>query len=246
MTNFYDDKEIFAQRISEVVEILGNPNAAAKKAGVTASSITRWLKGESDPSRTNLIRLARAANVNILWLATGEGEKYNGSPEEFNDINLKPKSNIFDVIGRTVNIDEFVFIPKYAIEASAGHGSTLDNEESNLTMAFRKYWITNYLNANPKDLSVIRIKGDSMQGVLNNGDNVLINHNKNKPQDGLFILRIDGGLYAKRLQVLPDGKLLIKSANKDYEAFSIDLYSPPNDFQIIGAVEWFGRQINNI
>lgn len=243
MTNFYDDKMIFAQRIGDVVELLGTPNAAAKKAGVTASSIARWLKGEADPSRTNLIRLAEAANVNIAWLATGEGDKFRGI-EKGASSNISRQKPL-DVLDRPVDIDEFVFIPHFDIEASAKHGSLHFNEEAGLVMPFRRYWITNYLNANPKDLSVIRIKGDSMQGVLNNGDNVLINHNKIKPQDGLFVLRIDGGLFAKRLQVLPDGKLLIKSANKEYESFIIDLKSPPTDFQIIGAIEWFGRQINN-
>lgn len=102
----------------------------------------------------------------------------------------------FDVIGRPVDIDEFVFIPHFNIQVFAGHDSMLHSEESNLVLAFRRNWIKYYLNANPKDLSFIRIKGDSMQGVLNNGDNVLINHTKNIPQDGLYVLRIDGNSLA--------------------------------------------------
>ncbi|WP_239352771.1 XRE family transcriptional regulator [Snodgrassella communis] len=241
MTNFYDDKMIFAQRISEVVEILGNPNTAAKKAGVTASSVGRWLRGESDPSRTNLVRLAEAANVNIAWLATGEGEKFRGAERETSSNRLS--QDVLDVFGRPVDVNEFVFIPRYNVKAAAGDGYYNSNENSTLVFAFRKYWIKNYLQADPKHLSVIAVKGDSMEGVLNDGDNILVNHANNKPGSGLYVVRIGEDLIVKRVQSLPGGRLLITSANEAYAPFEVDISAPASDVSIIGRVEWFGRYI---
>ena len=235
----------FKERLTFLFGADTGPTKIAKQIGMTFQGFTRIWYGDGLPKADTLIKIRSVTGCDLTWLLTGEGKP-------FPDLNLQNQSSgedqtvIYDVIGRPVDLDEFVFIPRYNIEASAGHGSVPNSEESHLTMAFRRYWICNYLNANPKDLSVIKIKGDSMQGVLNNGDNILINHTKNKPQDGLFVLRIDGGLFAKRLQVMPDNKILVKSANKEYESFTIDLKSPPTDFEIIGSVEWYGRQINNI
>lgn len=36
--------------------------------------VGKYASGESEPSRDKLIALAKAADVNVLWLATGEGE----------------------------------------------------------------------------------------------------------------------------------------------------------------------------
>lgn len=219
----------------------------ASKIGISQVGLFKIFNKGTLPKAETLLKINEITGCDLNWLMTGEGSPFlneNNTDASIPSNNM-PHSAIYDVIGKPVDIDEFVFIPRYNIDVSAGHGSMPDDEESHLVIAFRKYWIINYLNANPKDLSVLRIKGDSMQGVLNNGDNILINRRKNKPQDGLYVLRIDGSLFAKRLQILPDNKLLIKSANKEYESFTVDLKTPPDDFKIIGSIEWFGRQINN-
>ena len=242
--NFYDDSVQFCSRIREVTEMIGNPNAAAKKAGVTVSSINRWIKGESDPSRTNLIRMAEAAGVNVAWLATGDGPKLKGEADSQKYTALKETSAAYDTFDRPVDIDEFVFVPRYNVKAAAGHGYANQDQKPTLTMAFRRYWIDNYLGAHPKDLSVIGVKGDSMEGVLNDGDNILINHAQKRPGNGLYVLRIGDDLIVKRIQSMPGSKLLVTSANEAYEPFEIDLKKGfEEDLTIIGKVVWFGRQI---
>ncbi len=84
-----------------------------------------------------------------------------------------------------------------------------------------------------------------MEGVLNDGDNILVNHAATTPRDGLFVLRINNDLMVKRVQSLP-GKLLITSANPAYTPFEIDLAKNKDNEEaaIVGRVEWFGRAIN--
>ena len=110
-------------------------------------------------------------------------------------------------------------------------------------MAFRRDWIENYVTRNTKNLSVISVKGDSMEGVLNDGDSILINHGETTPRDGLYVLRINENLLVKRLQVMPGGIINVISANDAYPTFEIDLNHLTDDVAIIGRVEWFGRSI---
>lgn len=60
---------------------------------------------------------------------------------------------------------------------------------------------------------------------------------------GLFALRIGNDVFVKRVQRIPN-KLIIKSANSDYEPFEIDLSEESDEnIAIIGKVVWLGRRI---
>ena len=142
-----------------------------------------------------------------------------------------------------VNLDEFVFIPRYDVYAAAGHGYPAEDDKPLFCMAFRRYWIENYVTRQLDKLSVIAVKGDSMEGVLNHGDNILVNHAETTPRDGLYVIRIDNDLFVKQIQKLP-GKLLVKSSNPAYEPFEIDLNDDSQNVAIIGRVEWYGRTVN--
>lgn len=48
-------------------------------------------------------------------------------------------------------------------------------------MAFRRDWIEHYVCRELDKLSVIAVKGDSMEGVLNEGDTILVNHAATPP-----------------------------------------------------------------
>uniref|UniRef100_UPI0018AC84AA S24 family peptidase n=1 Tax=Burkholderia pseudomallei TaxID=28450 RepID=UPI0018AC84AA len=108
---------------------------------------------------------------------------------------------------------------------------------------FRWYWIENYLHAKPTDLSVLSVKGDSLQGMLNDRDVILIDRSQTTGSAGLYVLRIDGDVIVKTLQRLPGGILKVSSANTAYEPFEVNMAQPPSDFEIIGRVVWAGRQM---
>ena len=236
--NFYDD---FANRITDAIALAGGPSETARRTGVTLATLSRWKKGEADPSRSNLVKLAEASGVNIAWLAAGEGDKCKGAMEKPEDGRVACKCQ--DTLGNPVDLEEFVFVPRYNLQASAGYGATTDDEKPVFSMAFRRYWIVNYLRADPHDLSVISVKGDSMEGVLNDRDVILINRSDTQATGGLFVLRIDGDLVVKRVQRLPGAILKVTSANEAYEPFTVDINNPPSDFSVVGRVVWFGRQV---
>ena len=150
---------------------------------------------------------------------------------------------VLDTLGNPVDLSEFVFIPRYNVKVAAGHGYVVEDEKPRFTMAFRKYWIRLHLRTDPKSLSVVKVTGDSMEGVLFDGDNVLVDHSRNQPGNGLYVLRIGEELIVKRTQTLPGNHLLVSSANEAYQPFELNLADETSGVEIIGKVVWFGRQI---
>lgn len=193
-----------------------------------------WNEGGLPKSET-LKKIKQLKGCSIDWLLTGEGEPF---PDQ-----AVSNTTAQDTLGNPVDVEEFVFVPRYDIQAAAGHGQLVGNEKPVFTMAFRRYWIENYVTRDTKNLSVISVKGDSMEGVLNDGDSILINHSETTPRDGLYVLRINENLLVKRLQLMPGGIVNVISANEAYPTFEIDLKHMEDDIAIIGRVEWFGRNI---
>lgn len=185
------------------------------------------------PKAETLKKIKEIKGCNIDWLLTGEGEPFPTKHEE---------SDATDTLGNPVDISEFVFIPRYNIEAAAGHGSFVDNEIPESTIPFRRELLETY-SGRSSNLSIISVKGDSMEGVLNDGDLILVNHSQTQPKDGLYVLRINENLLVKRLQVMPGGIINVISANEAYPTFEINLHQTEDDIAIIGRVEWFGRKI---
>lgn len=188
------------------------------------------------PKAETLKKIKQLKGCSIDWLLTGEGEP-------FPDASTCAAAYTQDTLGNTVDIEEFIFVPRYDIQAAAGHGRLVDDEKPVFSMAFRRYWVENYVTRDTKNLSVISVKGDSMEGVLNDGDSILINHGETTPRDGLYVLRLNENLLVKRLQLMPGGIVNVISANEAYPTFEINLNKMTDDVAIIGRVEWFGRSI---
>lgn len=226
------------KRIDEACRAIGGREDAAKAAGVSAGMLRRYIRGESTPPFDAIVKLARAAGVSLDWMADGAE-----LPSPTRPTPSQRGSLVLDTLGKPVDLNEFVFIPRYSVKAAAGHGQVVTDEAPTHTMAFRRYWIENYLRANPTDLSVLSVKGDSQQGVLNDRDAILIDRAQTAASAGLYVLRIDGDVMVKTLQRLPGGILRVSSANPAYVPFEVNMERPPADFAIIGRVVWFGRQV---
>ena len=61
---------------------------------------------------------------------------------------------------------DMVLVPKLAIGASAGAGTSVDGEAVEGSIAFDPKWLRD-LGADPRALSIIRVEGDSMAPTLN-------------------------------------------------------------------------------
>lgn len=239
------NRSALGSRIREAREALGVPRSeAASVVGVSLSTFQALEAGEREPDATKLSIYAKNYGLAADWLLFGEGAMRKGAADQSApSAEIRSKCPCHDTLGNPVDLEEFVFIPRYNLKAAAGHGAAVAGEKPMFTMSFRKYWIENYLRIDPKDLSVLSVKGDSMEGVLNDRDVILVNHADTHLTSGLYVLRVDNDLIVKRVQKLPGAKLRVLSANEAYDPFEIDMNSPDVDFSVIGRVVWFGRQI---
>lgn len=218
----------------------------AQKIDMSYMGLNKVFAKNGLPKAETLIKVQEVTGCDLNWLLTGEGSPYldKNHPDNADGFPVQTGSDgVTDILGNPVDLSEFVFVPRYNIAAAAGHGAPVYGEEPLFCLAFRRYWIENYVTKQPEKLSVITVKGDSMEGVLNHGDSILINHAETDPRDGLYVLRIGNDLFVKRVQRIP-GKLLITSANPSYAPFEIDLSHTDDDIAVIGRVEWYGRSID--
>ncbi|MCY1281102.1 putative HTH-type transcriptional regulator [compost metagenome] len=210
----------FISRLRDLASIAGSVNALARAAGISQGGLQRYLKG-GEPTRKVLISLAESTGVSLQWLMTGAGSKQGDVPA--------PESHGLS--------DEYAFIPLYDARCSAGHGSWNEGCRVLTHLAFTRYSLRKK-GLEAAQLSAIRVDGDSMEGLLKDGDTVLLDHRRNALEgEAVYVIRLDDHLYAKRLQRQFDGSVHIISQNKAYQVMVVPK-ERLGELEIIGRVVW--------
>lgn len=162
---------------------------------------------------------------------------YFGSPDDFSN----PGDEFSDRQGGEFN-EEYIKVNVYDIEAAAGAGAIVENNDVANKLAFKKSWIRSSSNATSNDLAVITVSGDSMNPTLYDGDRILVDMTQTSlKNDGIYVLRNEDMILVKRISLNPVTKLCtIKSDNTFYESWE---GCQPKDLDILGRVIWMGRNI---
>ncbi|MGL4905298.1 MAG: S24 family peptidase, partial [Plesiomonas sp.] len=170
--------------VRERVEYLINGasvNSKAKMWGVPTSTIAGMLERGTEPSIRNAVKIAAAEGVTLQWLATGLGPmRVEQNEKKSETTHLQTPTNS-------------VSIPMYEVDAAAGAGSWI-NEEN-----VADYWLVpqSWLRLERlehAELCIINTIGDSMTPTINNGDRLLVklNINREKALEGVFVINLDG------------------------------------------------------
>lgn len=136
--------------------------------------------------------------------------------------------------------EDLIPIKQWQVGASAGAGSLVDDEIAG-SIAFGPKWLKQ-LGADPANLALITVDGDSMEPTLCDGDDIMVDHSaaEARLRDGIYVLRMDDVLLVKRLAVGPSGKISIRSDNPQYPDWDdVDVET----VNIIGRVVWTGRRL---
>jgi len=172
--------------------------------------------------------LSERTGLSLDWLLAGKGQM---------------RCNEMPVVGAEdlakYGETEFVLIPRVSGEISAGGGMIADNTIE-IRVAFRRDWIER--KGDPKNMSLIRVSGDSMEPSLLSGDLVLIDHNRNfiDPQGGIYAIAAGNIIMIKRLQVnFLTNRIKVISDNPRYDPAEIE----QDKIRINGKVIWYGREI---
>lgn len=211
-------------RIEKVADSIGGKRSLANKAGIHETQLYKYIKGTNAPSLAVIAAIADAGGVSLDWLIRGETEEKTTRPAP----------------GESLNEGEYAYVPLYDARCSAGHGSWTDAARVLTRLVFTRYSLRKK-GLDPENLAAVRVDGDSMEPVLQDGDTLLIDLTRNTMEsEGIYVLRLDDHLYAKRLQRQLDGALTIISANKEYSPITV-LKDRLNELDIIGRAVWAGR-----
>ncbi|HBC1013212.1 TPA: helix-turn-helix transcriptional regulator [Escherichia coli] len=204
----------------------------AEKVGISQQSVAKIENGETKQPR-RIKEIAKILNVSQKWLQLGVED--SGSFLEFV---VKEAENT------ELDPDIFVNIPILDVELSAGNGCLAEIVESAVDwfplrrVDLRKSGVC---AANAK---IVKIWGNSLLPVLNNGDLVAVDISQIFPiRDGdLYAIRDGVLLRVKILINLSDGGLILRSFNKDeYPDEILTFEDKRTRINVIGRVFWSSR-----
>lgn len=138
--------------------------------------------------------------------------------------------------------EPLVAVGQYAVDASAGPGADPGSERELSRIGFPERWLRR-LAGDPGRLSIISVRGDSMEPALADGDDILVNRadGVERLRDGIYVLRVEDALIVKRIAMNPaNRRFTIKSDNEGYEDWPD---CGPEDVEVIGRVVWAGRRV---
>ncbi|KQM97886.1 peptidase S24 [Sphingobium sp. Leaf26] len=169
--------------------------------------------------------------------------RYFGVPEQILGGVETPSAIGHAMPSRMRGMPAVVAVPRLALGASAGQGSLDEDEQAAGVMAFDARWLRQ-LGVRPQRVSIIRVDGESMAPTLNDGDDIMVDHEDDagRLRDGVYVLRLDGVLMVKRIAMGPRrGWFSVVSDNPHYPDWTdID----PALVDIVGRVVWSGRRLH--
>ncbi|MGO4168464.1 S24 family peptidase [Novosphingobium sp. YAF33] len=133
---------------------------------------------------------------------------------------------------------DWVDVPRLSIGASAGPGALPDGEDVFGTIRFSPRWLRS-MGLRPEMLSAIVVSGDSMEPVLRDGDEILVDRDWRPLRDGIHVVRLDDTVLVKRLEAGRAGRIALLSDNPAYRPIECDL----QEIEVIGRVVWKGGRI---
>ena len=204
------------EKLSELARERGNSLAAlSRMLGRNASYLQQYIT-KGSPRKLEEIDRRRLAQF------FGVTESELGAPEE--------KSSI----GR----GEWVDVPRLALEASAGPGATAAEEIPFDAFRFSRRWLREQ-GLDPAMLSSIRVMGDSMDPLLRDGDEILVDRTPRAFREGVHVVRLGEALHVKLLQAVPPDRMRLISKNAAYEPVEVAM----EDVDVVGRVVWKGGRL---
>lgn len=142
----------------------------------------------------------------------------------------------------------YVALPRYDVRAAAGVGVPVLTEEVVDSIYFKADWLRRTLGVNPAQLALIEAVGDSMAPGIEDGDLLMVDVGRPTLKgDGVYVLAMDDtmtGLMVKRVELTPQGGLVISSDNQraGYGRYSI-APGELSSIRIVGRVVWVGGPV---
>ncbi|MXO95234.1 transcriptional regulator [Erythrobacter aquimaris] len=205
--------------------------------------------------RARLVELAESNRTSLSALSSmlGRNPSYlqqfvrKGSPRRLEEQDRRKLAEFFGVgevelgadpdLARPRESDDFLAVPRLALDASAGPGAVSAEEISFDSFRFSRRWLRE-MGLEGADLSAIRVEGDSMEPTLRSGDEIFVDRNK-RAGEGIHVVRIGDVLHVKQVQASAPGRITLISANDAYAPIEL----ARDEVEVIGRVVWKGGRV---
>lgn len=201
-----------ALRIKELIKDMGiSQNEFASRINTDCSNFSKQINGKLAISRVLTNKIIVDLGVSKEWLIDGKGEKFK-APATSNSKTITLPNN-------AIRATSTEGAKVYDIDVTAG-----PNERS---LMFSSEQIIGSINVpfiNPEN-HIVRVSGDSMSPVINNGDMLAIREIKNLNMifwGQIYVVILDDYRMVKYVRKHDNPDLVIlKSANRDYDDIEI-------------------------
>lgn len=208
-----------------------------------------------EPSESNarqrLLDLARERRVSLAALSEliGRNSTYlqqfirKGSPRKLEEGDRRTLAEFFGVgeaelggseeISSPAKSSHWIEVPRLPLGAAAGPGALAADERPFDSFRFSRKWLREH-GLEASQLSAIRVQGDSMEPLLHDGDEILVDRGQRTMRDGVHVVRLGDALMVKRLAAAGRGHAVLLSENSAYPRIEVAL----GELEIVGRVVW--------
>jgi len=212
------DRAGLAHRLGQAVDLAGGPAKILRDAGVTSSTYSRYLNGESEASAEKLGRIAEAAGVSLDWLILDRGPPIFEAGAPPPAMPLGP---------------DMAQIPLCRIGEESG-GELAGGERLALPRALLRR-----LGTEAEALEFMRARGDSMRTTIEDGAIVLIDRSQRDIiGDAIYLVSLDGAPLIRRVRRNVDGAISLISDNRAcYEPERLER-AEADRLRVHGRIRW--------
>lgn len=242
-----------AQQIKELRRILDlSQEQLARRLEVTKKTVAEWEQGRQPPSPERLLQLAKLAPAGEIrhWLtrhalvrigaetsivldALLKGRTGGPGPLPGGDFRVVAPADWSDRLRALEGLDHYAPVPLLRDAAAAGAARTITEGDIEGYVLVPYGWCPDAQN-----FSCLRVRGDSMTPILNDGAIVGVDHTQRDPamlHHQMVAARYEDGVTIKWLEQQPDGGLLLVPENKSYPTLRLPRAEAN---PIIGSVSW--------
>lgn len=226
----FGNSSLRIERLKKAIYQAGGNKVVAKKTAIPLGTLNNYIAGRG-MKLDSAIKIAKACDVSLEWLAVGEGSHKVGEAQA-------------DPVTVPRNTDDSISIPFFATEASAGNGIVAEAWDEAEHVNVSRSLLRELVGRIPSKLLLMRVRGDSMLPTIRPQDVLLVNYEvKDDLRPGIYVLAVGEMILVKRVDIKNPRTYSIISDNKDYQSFDAPMDSmcwgcalPEVDVRVIGRV----------
>ena len=236
----------FANRLKALRKALKlNQEDVARILGVHAQSVSRYERGEQQPSSKKIGVLTNETGINPAWLLTGEGEMFQqgrGAPyvppvEKIKLVGVEEEITEWDTLSKKTmpppggKPEELLFVNVYPLALAAN--------PMNKTHQMLVESVTLPMRFSRSARIGLRAVDDSMAPVITHNAIVGLDFNNPDIESGqVYVVRLAGVGVAVRRVLTENGNVTLKPNNPNFTAIVVSEEDVKTQRLIVGRVKW--------